>query len=88
MTAAPFYNFPYTVGFLLAEGIYDYGMNSAGSYADKYRDLLCDTGVMSTEDVISKHLKKDLTTDEFWTTAVDRVLEPVVDFLKLAEKIS
>ena len=88
ITDAPFYNFPYTVGFLLAEGIYDYGLKAEGSFAGKYSDLLCDTGVMSTEDVISKHLGKDLTTDEFWTNAVERVLEPVADFLKLAEKMS
>jgi len=88
ITEYPFYNFPYTVGFLLAEGIYDYSQKADGSFAGKYSDLLCDTGVMSTEDVIKKHLNKDLTSDEFWTTAVNRVLAPVSDFKNLANKVS
>lgn len=81
----PFYNFPYTFGFLFAGGVYDRARKEGSSFADKYRALLADTGSMKSEDVAKKHLGIDLTEDEFWVNAVNRSLDDVDEFVKLAE---
>lgn len=86
LTSVPFYNFPYTFGFLFANGVYDRARQEGRSFADSYRNLLCDTGSMTTEDVARKHLGVDLTRPEFWEAATSRVLADVQPFVELSIK--
>ena len=83
----PFYNFPYTFGFLFAGGVYDRAKREGSAFADKYRALLGDTGSMTTEEVAAKHLGVDLTKEEFWNDAVNRSLADVDEFVKLANSL-
>lgn len=85
-TRAPFYNFPYTFGFLFAGGIYDQAKKEGPAFAESYKALLSDTGSMTTEEVAQKHLGLDLTTNVFWDAAVDRVLKDIDPFIELARK--
>lgn len=86
-TEAPFYNFPYTFGYLFAGGVYDRAKREGSAFADKYSALLSDTGSMTSEDVASKHLGVDLTTEKFWVDAVNRSLSDVDEFVKLAQTL-
>ncbi|MCB0208543.1 MAG: M3 family oligoendopeptidase [Anaerolineae bacterium] len=88
LTYAPFYNFPYTFGFLFSNGVYAQAMAEGPTFHDRYVALLRDTGSMDTEDLAQKHLGVDLTQPEFWKTAVDRVLADVDDFVALANKLA
>lgn len=81
----PFYNYPYTFGFLFSAGIYAQAASSETSYEQAYIALLQDTGSMTTEDLAKKHLGVDLTQPDFWQAAVDVVLKDVTDFLALTE---
>ncbi len=85
ITAAPFYNFPYTFGFLFSNGVYARARAEGAAFKDNYIALLRDTGSMSTEDLAQTHLGVDLTQPEFWETAIDRVLADVDEFVRLAE---
>jgi oligoendopeptidase F len=86
-TEMPFYNFPYTFGYLFAGGIYDQAKNEGPAFAGKYKALLADTGSMTTEEVAKKHLGVDLTAEKFWNDAVDRVLTDIDPFVRLAEEL-
>ncbi len=86
MTDAPFYNFPYTFGYLFANGVYDRARKEGSSFAKNYHALLADTGKMTSEEVAMKHLGVDLTKEEFWTEAVNRALADIEPFVKLADK--
>jgi pepF/M3 family oligoendopeptidase len=83
-TDAPFYNFPYTFGFLFAQGVYARAKQEGASFADRYRALLADTGSMTSEQVAKKHLGVDLTKEEFWSSAVNLALADVNTFVNLA----
>jgi oligoendopeptidase F len=83
-----FYNFPYTFGFLFAGGVYNRASEEGKQFANKYRAMLADTGVMTTEEVAKKHLDVDLTNETFWTEAVNRSIADVDDFVKLAKSLS
>ena len=87
MTDAPFYNFPYTFGYLFANGVYDRAQREGPSFAKNYRALLADTGKMTSEDVAKKHLGVDLTKEDFWTESVNRALSDIEPFVKLAGKM-
>lgn len=83
ITDMPFYNFPYTMGFLFAGGVYERSEQEGKGFAKKYRSLLEDTGKMTTEQVAKKHLNVDLTKDEFWRLAVLRATSRIDEFVKL-----
>jgi len=87
LTDAPFYNFPYAFGYLFAGGVYDRARKEGAAFADKYRDLLADTGSMTTEELAQKHLGVDLTKEDFWKAAVDRSLADIDEFVKLAQTL-
>lgn len=88
LTRSPFYNFPYTFGFLFSNGVYAQAVAEGSAFQNRYVALLRDTGSMDTEDLAEKHLGVNLTQPEFWETAVDRVLADVDEFVALANKIS
>lgn len=87
ITYAPFYNFPYTFGFLFSAGIYARREQMGDAFPQVIDNLLMDTGRMTAEDIASKHLGVDLTTEEFWSDAVNHVLTDVDDFVRLADEI-
>ena len=86
VTDVPFYNFPYTMGFLFAGGVYERAEQEGKGFAKKYRSLLEDTGKMTTEQVAKKHLGVDLTKDEFWRLAVKRATARIDEFVQLVNK--
>jgi len=84
LTSQPFYNFPYTYGFLFANGVYARAKAEGPTFAESYKGLLQDTGRMQSEDVAQKHLGVDLTREDFWQSALDRVLSDVDRFIDVA----
>ncbi len=86
-TDMPFYNFPYTFGYLFAGGIYDRARREGPSFAAKYRALLADTGSMTVEEAARKHLGVDLTEKSFWASAVGRVTADIAEFARLAKTV-
>lgn len=82
----PFYNFPYTFGYLFSMGIYSYANQQGSSFEDQYIALLQDTASMSTEDLAKKHLNVDLTKPDFWQAGIDQVLKDVQQFMDLTEE--
>lgn len=85
ITGVPFYNFPYTFGYLFSLGIYAEALEEGTGYEEKYIALLRDTASMSVEDLAKKHLQVDLTKKEFWEKAVRICLDDVDEFLELTK---
>lgn len=81
----PFYNFPYTFGFLFSLGIYAQAQKT-DNFEDQYIALLRDTANMSTEDLAQKHLGVDLTKPDFWQAGADLVAKDVQAFLDVTEQ--
>ncbi|MFD2208635.1 M3 family oligoendopeptidase [Virgibacillus halophilus] len=84
-TGTPFYNFPYTFGYLFSLGIYAHALEQGSEFEDAYIALLQDTGRMKVEDLAKKHLNVDLTKTDFWEKAIQLCVEDVEEFLKLTE---
>lgn len=76
LSGLAFYNFPYTFGYLFALGVYSQRDKAASpaAFADAYRGLLRDTGRMTAEEVVAKHLGgADITQQGFWLDAIATV---------------
>lgn len=82
----PFYNFPYTFGYLFSLGIYARSLEEGADFEDKYIDLLRDTASMSTEDLAMKHLAADLTKSDFWEAGIAIMKTDVSTFMELTQE--
>ncbi len=82
LTDVPFYNFPYTFGYMFSAGIYAKALHEEG-FEHKYIELLRDTGRMSAEALAYKHLDVDLTKADFWQSAMDLAIADVKQFLDM-----
>ncbi|MNJ39459.1 Oligoendopeptidase F, plasmid [compost metagenome] len=85
ITGVPFYNFPYTFGYMFSTGIYAIAKREGTAFAPKYDALLQDTGCMSVEDLAAKHLGVDLTQPDFWEDAMKLAIHDVEEFLELTQ---
>lgn len=84
MTDVPFYNFPYTFGYLFSIGIYSNIQEGSVSEND-YRELLRNTGRMSVEDLAEQFLAENITGVKFWETALDAIKNDINAFLNLTD---
>ncbi|MGR6898718.1 M3 family oligoendopeptidase [Rummeliibacillus sp. BSL5] len=84
-TGTPFYNFPYTFGYLFSLGIYAHALEQGNDFEDEYIALLQDTGRMTVEDLAKKHLNVDLTKPDFWEKAIHLCIEDINEFMQLTE---
>jgi len=85
ITGVPFYNFPYTFGYLFSAGVYARAKAEGAGFATKYRDLLQDTSRMNVENLAKKHLNVDLTKPQFWQDAVRLSVNDIEDYLNLTK---
>src|SRR5690625_193677 len=83
--SVPFYNFPYTFGYLFSLGIYAQYLKSPDGFEEKYIALLKDTGSMKVEDLAKKHLDVDITKEAFWEAGIQLVAEDEKEFIRLTE---
>lgn len=83
ITSVPFYNFPYTFGYLFSLSIYAKAIEEGSSFEEKYISLLRDTAIMSVEDLAMKHLGEDITRHAFWEKGIALCIQDVEEFLEL-----
>lgn len=84
ITGWPFYNFPYTFGYLLSLGTYSLAKD-ASDFPQRFRNFLIATGCKDTEPAVQSSLGYDLSQPDFWHKSLDIVEQRVRLFLKLAE---
>ncbi len=82
-----FYNYPYLFGYLFSLGIYAQQPAYGSQFNQRYTSLLRDTGILSAEDVVQKHLGKDLQSPEFWKESLNIVEKSVGRFEQLVQQI-
>lgn len=85
LTDVPFYNFPYTFGYLFSYAVYAMALEEGPKFADRYVELLRDTGRMTAADLARRHLGVNLEDPEFWTSTVTLVVRDINEFLELAK---
>ncbi|KML08117.1 M3 family oligoendopeptidase [Rossellomorea marisflavi] len=85
ITGVPFYNFPYTFGYLFSLSIYAKALEAGGDYEEKYMALLRDTAVMNVEELAMKHLGEDITKEAFWEKGIRLCIQDAEEFLELTK---
>ncbi|MEL6160698.1 MAG: M3 family oligoendopeptidase [Cyanobacteria bacterium J06623_5] len=83
-----FYNYPYLFGYLFSLGIYAQQNTYADQFNQRYTNLLRDTGTMTAENLVQRHLQKDLRQPLFWEDSLKIVESSVSRFEQLVKSIS
>ncbi len=80
----PFYNFPYTFGYLLSQALFALAPKIGTEFPERYRRLLILTGCRETEDAIHESLGIHPSEPELWNLALDVVEQRVKQFVDLS----
>lgn len=83
ITYTPFYNFPYTFGYLFSLSIYAKALEEGQGFEEKYMALLRDTAIMSAEDLAMKHLGEDISQEAFWEKGIALSVKDAEEFIRL-----
>ncbi|MGE7874552.1 M3 family oligoendopeptidase [Bacillus paramycoides] len=83
ITQSPFYNFPYSFGYLFALSLFAKAKEKGKEFERYYLDLLRDSGSMCTENLVMKHLGEDITSESFWKKGIELCIKDVDEFIKL-----
>jgi oligoendopeptidase F len=78
-----FYNYPYLFGYLFSLGIYAQKDKYGEKFPELYKNILRDTGTMTAEDLIKKHLDQDIESPEFWKDSISIVENSITKFEEL-----
>lgn len=83
ISGLPFYNFPYTFGYLLSTGLFAVAADGTPNFPDRYRKFLLATGCQETEAALQSTFGFDLSKPEFWNKSLDVVERRVEEFMTL-----
>lgn len=88
ISGLPFYNFPYTFGFLLSNGLFALAADAASgkgggnsNFPERYRRLLIATGCQEAEAAVQSTFSYDLRQPDFWNKSLDVIERRVDEFL-------
>ncbi|MFB4166818.1 M3 family oligoendopeptidase [Virgibacillus sp. JSM 102003] len=87
ITDKPFYNFPYTFGYLFALSVYAKGKEEGKEFETRYLAMLRDSGSMSIEDLAKKHLGEDITQEAFFEKGMQLCIKDAEEFMQLAAEL-
>jgi oligoendopeptidase F len=82
-----FYNFPYTFGYLLSEGLQARARREGPDFFPKYEHLLRLTGSYPAEEVVARSIGVDLTREDFWQEAIDGIARDIARFGEVAGRV-
>lgn len=77
ITGVSFYNFPYVFGYLLSQALFARFKAEGASFLPRYEAFLAMTGSATCEEVVKQTLGEDLTSPDFWSTAL-KAMEPAL----------
>lgn len=83
----PFYNFPYTFGYLLSNGLYSMASEGGRDFPARYRQFLIATGCQQTEEAVKTSLGYDLRQPDFWERSIGVIKQRVDRFVALADTV-
>lgn len=68
------YNYPYTVGYIISLALLALKEKEGASFYPSYESFLLDTGSMSVDECVQKHLGYDITKPDFWEAGINKAL--------------
>lgn len=88
MTDQYIYNYAYMVGYLISQGLRKEQEKRGDAFPAFYREFLRDTGRMTLDDLIRKHMGMDPAGPDFWNQCLDVACSYIAAFKEVQKKLS
>ncbi|MGX5478249.1 M3 family metallopeptidase [Bacillus thuringiensis] len=79
----PFYNYPYTFGYLVSFSLLEIAQESKSTFHPKYKEFLRETGKAPVEELMKKYFEIDIRNYEFWNKAFIQISKDIDEYLQL-----
>ncbi|HGH7182065.1 M3 family metallopeptidase [Bacillus luti] len=79
----PFYNYPYTFGYLASFSLLEIAQESKNIFHPKYKEFLRETGKAPVEELMKKHFEIDIASYAFWDKAFKQISKDINEYLRL-----
>ncbi|MEI5923912.1 M3 family metallopeptidase [Bacillus sp. TD10] len=79
----PFYNYPYTFGYLASFSLLEIAQESKSTFHSKYKKFLRETGKAPVEELMKKYFEIDITSYAFWDKAFRQISKDIDEYLRL-----
>jgi oligoendopeptidase F len=86
LTDIAFYNFPYTLGYLLSRGLHALYREQGAAFFPRYERLLEASGGAMAHEVVRASLGEDLEASGFWMRAIDTLRAPTDELERLLQR--
>jgi len=83
LTDISFYNFPYTIGYLLSLLLMQAAQQDPKSFDARYKALLLDTARLGLKNIVRIHFSGNSEDPKFWMQALDIVSRDVAQLMEL-----
>lgn len=80
------YNYPYTVGYLLSQGLLTELDRRGDDFMPFYKAMLRDTGRMTVDEIIGTHFKQNAEDPGFWRGCMKGALASIRRFSELTQQ--
>jgi oligoendopeptidase F len=77
LPGVPFYNFPYTFGYLLSRGLFAEFKACGAEFLPRYEELLRQSGSHEAPELVKQTLGVDLEQPEFWARSIESLFGPL-----------
>ncbi|WP_029191945.1 M3 family metallopeptidase [Paenibacillus elgii] len=81
----PFYNYPYTFGYLLSIGLLERARTTNVQFSAAFQSFLSQTGTLPVEQLVKKHFHIDLAQPEFWQQSMTKIQQDIEEYLRLSK---
>ncbi|TGB04451.1 M3 family metallopeptidase [Halobacillus salinus] len=83
MTNSPYYNYPYTMGYLISLACIAKGKQEEEGAGIDFRLLLKNSGKDTIENLVRRYFEEDIATSDFWEKGLEECAEDVREFTYL-----
>ncbi|GMR69239.1 M3 family metallopeptidase [Bacillus sp. MN7755] len=80
----PFYNYPYTFGYLLSLGLLAIAKQEGSEFHTKFKRFLSETGKRPVEELVYDYFNIDLSSSEFWQQSIDQIIKDMEEYIHLS----
>ncbi|MED4651781.1 M3 family metallopeptidase [Bacillus pseudomycoides] len=84
--SVPFYNYPYTFGYLLSLGLLEIAKQDGSEFHSKYKKFLCETGKRPVEELVKQYFHIGLADNEFWEKALLQINKDIDEYLQFVQE--
>ncbi|ENQ3106305.1 Oligoendopeptidase F [Bacillus sp. 491mf] len=80
----PFYNYPYTFGYLLSLGLLATAKQDGSEFNSKYKRFLGETEKRPVEELVYDYFNIDLSNPKFWQQSINQIIKDIEEYIHLS----